>query len=279
MGEGVVQDISHSVSLAGRLINPLDRVLSPPGQSATDQMIRAAQGPADYIAHGLLDPASFGHDVIDKIHQFHVDVDPKASPPDPDPAREQARNFKIGENQGELALEGAALLFGGAASKVLGRLGPISEAAGAAKFKGLGFSDAQAARLARPYNGVGHHFIPQRTKVPASVAGVPLPSTVAGQPLPAFIIDSPFNILKPTNISQGDFYGLHSQVDPYFHGTRIGVKDGGGSWSMKKAQLEKHGLLGNLWYGSPAPLNAAAGGLGIAGLSNFDDSEDDSEGD
>jgi hypothetical protein len=42
-------------------------------------------------------------------------------------------------------------------------------------------------------------------------------------------------------------------------------KDASGKhWSAKELEIEKYGLLGRLWHGSPAPLKAAAGAPAFA---------------
>jgi hypothetical protein len=58
----------------------------------------------------------------------------------------------------------------------------------------------------------------------------------------------------------GDMYERHFAVDPRFYGT----KAGGERWSGRDLGLPRYGPLGQLWYGSPAPLKARVGGLGAA---------------
>jgi hypothetical protein len=77
--------------------------------------------------------------------------------------------------------------------------------------------------------------------------------------------DGPFNRLAPEGMTRGEFYQRHFQVDRDFHGTKLPAMVGGGSWSGHKLGLEKNGLLGRLWRGSPAPLKARLGGLTAAG--------------
>lgn len=95
----------------------------------------------------------------------------------------------------------------------------------------------------------------QRLKHEAEAAG-----REAWEPLPKSISESAFNVLKPSNISQGAFYELHNGVDKSFHGARIGAKGGGGSWSAKRLGLPKYGTAKRLWYGAPGPLKAVIGG-------------------
>ena len=82
--------------------------------------------------------------------------------------------------------------------------------------------------------------------------------------MPRAISDSPFFLLKPRDVSTGDFYQRHFQVDPQYGGGKIPAEFGGGRWSGKKLGWEKYGRLGRIWHGSPAPLKAAAG-AGVVG--------------
>jgi hypothetical protein len=170
-------------------------------------------------------------------------------------------------------VDAAPFAFGAGALKVVPRLLPISEAAGAAKFEQQGFNPVQAARLAEPYEGMGHHFFPRSWAVPKGVGGVPMPNFLVGQQLPSWLSDSVFNVLKPTNIGQGDFYELHYKVDPKFKGA--GIKRGSPGWSGAALGLKdkQYGLLGRLWHGSPAPLNAAVGTVGAVELAKHDNAE------
>ena len=112
--------------------------------------------------------------------------------------------------------------------------------------------------LAEPYpsSAMGHHFLARNYK---------LPSVFGGGSLPRAYSDGPLNRLSPKGITRGDFYELHYQVDPAFHGTKLRARVGGEPWSGDALGLEKFGPLGRLWYGSPAPLKARVGGLGAVG--------------
>lgn len=135
---------------------------------------------------------------------------------------------------------------------------PRASVADSAKFLEQGFNPTQADYLAAPYEGMGHHFVPRRSG------------------LPSFISDSPFNVLKPRDISRGDFYELHYKVDPHFNGTGLPPRFGGGSWSGKSLGLEKYGPVGRLWYGSPTPLKLTAGAAAAgAGAGAYEYNEND----
>jgi hypothetical protein len=73
------------------------------------------------------------------------------------------------------------------------------------------------------------------------------------------------DVLSPNGITRGDMYELHYKVDPQYHGSKIGAAHGGGSWSGADLGLEKYGPMGQLWYGSPAPLKGIASAAGTVG--------------
>ena len=252
------QGMRDSAVLAGRILNPLDRVVNPPDQKPLQPIINAANHIVDYGFNAAVHPGSLLGDARKQLQKWNTELDPAATPEADTLGGEFARNFRIGADQGELGAEMAALAFGSGALKVVPRLAPISEAAGAAKFMKQGFGPRQAARLARPYEGKGHHFVPNRYEL-----------------LPPWLSDSIFNVLKPSNISQGDFYELHYKVDPHFHGAAI--KRGSRGWSGKALGLKdkRYGLLERLWHGSPAPLNAAAGVVGGGGLAEHENDDGD----
>ena len=242
----------------GRITNPLDLLVSAPGQSAAAHLVGAGMEAADYVKKGIEDPERVVRDVRAKAHQMRVDLDPTATPVAPTFGGELRRSFGIGENQGELAFDVGSLAVGGPLAKGMRELGAVSKAASAEKYLVQGFSPAGAAYLADlyPSSGMGHHFIPRRYK---------LPSMLGGEPLPRAYSDGPFNRLAPEGMTRGDFYERHFQVDPDFHGTKLPARVGGGSWSGHALELEKYDLLGQLWHGSPAPLKARVGGLASAG--------------
>lgn len=117
------------------------------------------------------------------------------------------------------------------------------------RYREQGFTPAQAKYLADAYSGMGHHFLPRRWGLPRSIT------------------ESVFNVMKPKTISRGRFYERHFMADPYFHGVRF-PKSIGGTWSGSAIGLQKPGMLGRLWYGSPGPLKLAIGGslVGVASI-------------
>jgi RHS repeat-associated protein len=119
------------------------------------------------------------------------------------------------------------------------------------RFRAQGFNPAQARYLAQPYDGMGHHFPITR-------------SMGRDWNLPGWIIDSPFNVLRPANISIGRFYELHYAVDPSFY--RAGFPRAiGGQWVGGQLGLEKYGTWGRWWYGTSASLKLSGGAVAAGG--------------
>lgn len=241
------EDISHGLNFLSRLLDPYDAESSPRGDAAWDRVFRAGKGIVDYTAKARSNPGIVANDVRTGLRRFQVKIDPAASPPASTLGGEAARNFDIGLNRGEALFDVASLLYGGAESKGLSEL---ERAANGADYLARGYPKGISDYFATPYTGEGHHFLPKRTKLPAWLGGGPVPPAIS---------NSPFFLLKPPNVSTGEFFQTHYQVDPFYRGGKVPAKFGGGGWSGKVLGWQKHDRLGRLWYGSPAPLKAAAG--------------------
>ena len=121
------------------------------------------------------------------------------------------------------------------------------------------WSFAPAIGGQKPYDGKGHHsLIPERAR---------LPDFLGGGPLPRAILDSPFNVVKPPGMTQGDFYELHYGVDPKFYGTKVRK----GRWSGRDLGLQRYDLPERIWYGTPNATKQAIAGAGVAGTVPFED--------
>lgn len=267
-GVHAAQGLVDGAVLVSRLADPSDVLRSAPGESAAAQLSRGVvnmgRTGADYIQKGIAKPQTVVADVTDAAKQWRRELDPSATPMAPTFEGELRRNFDIGQNQGELAFDIGSVVLGGPAAKLVKGLPRVSNVGNVDKYLAQGFTRREAAHLAKPYPALNRasHFIPQRTK---------LPKFLGGGPLPKSYMDGPFNKLAPDGISRGDLYELHYKVDPHFHGTRVR----GGRWSGKDLGLERYGPLGQLWHGSPPPLKARVGGLGIsaAGAAHRTDEE------
>lgn len=264
-GWHAAEGLYEGAAFVHRLASPFDGLMSPPGESAREQLITFGRGIGEYVKKGVTDPQSVARDVRDKAHQMRVDLDPTAAPAAPTFSGEIRRNFDIGQNQGELAFDVGSLAVGGPLAKTVGKLGGATKAASAEKYMAQGFSPGGAAYLALPYKGKGHHVIPRRYR---------LPPLLGGGELPRALTESEFFVLKPEGMTRGDFYELHRGVDGHFYGTRLPRRVGGERWSAKDLGLKKYDQLGRIWHGSPAPLKARAGGLTAgAGALAYDSKE------
>ena len=242
-GVHAVEGAADVAMFLGRLGNPYDRYLSPPGQSAQDQLAKAGRETANYIREAVGNPQTVVEDLKTNARRMRIDLDPSATPAAPTFAGELQRSFEIGQNQGELAFNIGAAAMAGPASKAVKGFPRDSNVGNVEKYIAQGFSPKAAAHLATPYprQAMGHHYIGRRFGLPETYS------------------DGVFNVLKPEEISRGDFYELHYKVDPMYYGGPVIRGEG---WSGKKLDLERYGLVGRVWHGSPPPLKARVGGLG-----------------
>ncbi len=241
------KDAFQGVEFLSRLANPFDALVAPPGEGAWDQaadMVRDVVGDA---SNAISNPKTVVDTASDAIHRLDVSVNPGATPQAKTFGGEVARNFNIGQNQGEFAFDVGSLLSGIGEAKGLSLLGKLPEE-GAAKYLARGVSPQLSEYFAKPYTGMGHHTLARRTKLP-----------LLGGPVPSAVSDNPFFLLKPGGMSNGDFYELHYSVDPFYHGGRVPREFGGGGWSGKSLGWEKHGPLARTWFGSTPPQKVAAG--------------------
>lgn len=272
-GVQAVEGLADGAVFAGRLLNPLDRVMSPRGESAEEQLGRATKNAVralgDYARMGVADPNSVLEDIKDMGQQWSRDLNPSATPVASTLAGEIRRNFDIGQNQGEVIFDVGSIVVGGPAAKAAKGLSRAANVGNDAKYLAQGFSPKVAAYLAEPYpaSGMASHYIPRRARFPEGSGGGPLPKSY---------MDGPFNRLAPPGISRGDMYELHYKVDPRFSAARLPEDVGGGAWRGRQAGLERYSAPGRLWHGAPAPLKARVGGLGAsagAAMYALDDEE------
>ena len=210
-GVHAVEGLAEGAAFLVRLANPLDAMFSPLEETAPAQVVGAGRRVVDYVTKGVADPMGVVRDVQAKAHQMRRDLDPAATPAAPTFAGELRRNFDIGQNQGEAAVDVGSWALGGPLAKGAKELGVVSKLYDPEKYLAQGFSAAGAAHLAEPYpsSAMGHHFIPRSYELPPEFGGGPLPRAYS---------DGPFNRLAGENMTRGDFYERHFAVDPAFHG-------------------------------------------------------------
>lgn len=256
--------IADGTVFLSRLSNPLDNILSAPGQSAMAQLGQAGAALVYKAGNAVAHPEQAAGAVRKKVKALRAAIDPSATPVAKTFSAELARNLTIGKNQGELAFDLGSLAFGGAAVKGLKGAAAVSEAAAIAKFTRQGFTPAAAKYLSEPYSGMGSHYFPRT--LPKKIGDINIPASVRNYHLPKSIGNSIFNVLKPKNINRGDMYELHFSVDDRFHGTGLPARFGRKGWSGSKLGLKRHDLPGRLWHGAPPHLKGAISGVELGGV-------------
>lgn len=259
----LVEDTADSVVFGARLLNGFD----PEQQEAAwGDVSRVAGAGVGFARDAVSDPSTAVARVKGGLEGWAEDLsvktDPEATPVADTFRGEVDRQFGIGLNQGGLLFDAATLPVGGAAIKGLSRMGKVARGLKTVDhYVAKGVPPSIAAYFVEPYIGMGHHYLPRRTR---------LPDILGGGPIPPVISESPLFLLKPKGIQRGDMYELHYRVDPHYYGgglpRRVGNVKG---WSGRNLGWEKEDSLGQIWYGAPDPLKATvAGGLGT-GLVGF----------
>ena len=257
-GAHLAEGLYDSAVFVNKLLDPLDNLKSAPGQSAGEKLFDVGRGVLDYTKGVVANPRKAMDDIGKYAHQVRVDLDPAASPVADTFSGELRRMHEIGKNQGELGFNVASAAVGAPEVIALSRLGTISKLASPAKYAAQGFSPAAAARLAEPYEGMGHHYIPRSHDIWKALGDGPLVSAIR---------DGPFNVSRPRRTSQGDFYQHHYEVDPNFSGTTAK----GERWSGDALGFKKRGQLGQIIYGAPDVLQSTFGGaIGAVGGLTFE---------
>lgn len=262
-GLNLAKDATEGAIFVARLLDPYDSMRHPLGDGAANQVLHAVGNVAKQGKAMIEDPEGAKRRAVGAVHQAQRDLDPRATPASPTLAGEVRRNFTVGKNQGELLVEGAGWALGTSELKAAAKIRGLSRADLVAKYVNQGFSPADAAYLAEPYKGMGHHSaIPRRAT---------LPKWMGGGPVPKSVLDSPFNVLAPPGISRGDMYELHYKVDPNF--TNAPLKRGG-RWVGSKLGLEEYERPLRIWYGTPTATKRGLAGAGMVGPAPFSNDQE-----
>ncbi len=244
-----------------RLLDPTESFRKPRGEAAWDELFGGLGAFGSDAVGALMDPRGATRNLLQKGDNLLRDTVPLATPQASTLSGEITRRFEIGKRQGELLAGAVPYAIGVGELKTIAGLGAMSKARLLEKYKDQGFTRRDANRLAKPYDGMGHHSIlPARARFPEWLGGAPVPKA---------ILDSPFNVVKPPHISQGEFYELHAGLDRHWKGTKV-RKD---SWSAKKLGLQRYDLAGRIWHGTPNATRQAIAGAGIAGTFQSGDPE------
>ena len=242
----MVKDIPSDVAFMYQLAP--HNFFSPGGQAAHQQLAMGMIDLAGDAKEAVANPqATFEH-TKRAFKDWRATIDSTATPQAPTLLGEMRRNWNIGLNQGDLAFDVASLLYGGAELKGLRGMRLLAGRPTAANYIANGVPKELADYFALPYQGRGHHYWPLREKLPAVLGGGPLPKQIA---------ESPFFLLKPRGITNGEFYKLHHAVDPFYYGGKVKAGFPVRRWSAKELDWDKHGKLGRLVFGAPVPLKMA----------------------
>lgn len=255
-----------SALLVSRLGDPLDAVFSKPGDSAVAQLMTTA----DEIAAKIIEAAErpqLGFTYLGKVlSDTREQLDPFATPFAQSFSDEMMRRVSVGANQGEVGMNLFALGYPVTRTGELTTLGRLGRFKTADAFEAIGHEPGLAAYLAEPYEGMGHHVIPRRTR---------LPDFLGGGPIPASILESEFNVLKPPGATKGEMYALHYGVDDRYFGGPLPRDVGGGGrgsgWSGRDLGFERFNSIDRLIYGS-TPMMKVVAGTGIVGAGAIVDS-------
>jgi hypothetical protein len=246
---------------AQRLANPLDQLLSPPGQSAVAQASNAGRLVADSVVKGAQDPSKVRDDLTAAFQDFRVKHDPTATAVADTLTGEMKRTFALGMNGGELVFDGGSLLVGGAAIQGAAGLGKAAKAAGAVERAQLAARPGLAASFERSYpkSGMSHHIVERAAKLPA---------WLGGGHYPRWLTESEFNKIRhDPGITVRDLYRNHvgaGGID-HFRGGPVGRAYGGGGWSARTLGWDTYGPLDRLNYGTSPYTKAVVGPVLIGG--------------
>jgi hypothetical protein len=254
-------EISETAGDVFRFGANLAAPITPDGQAAWSRFGQGVGQAIGGLRYAAAHPDAVAAGAARAIHDLGTKVKPDIDAGAANASEQFRRNFEIGKNGGDLQFQGALAALPG--PKLLGPARALTKEELMARFLSQKFSMMDAEYLAEPYPWKGHHALARRTKFPEDFLGMKLPASVAGKPLPKFIVESPFNLLKPAGISRGEFYTLHAQVDPKFHGTG-GLPDSR-RWSRKDLGIRRYDPIRRTWYGTPAATKKALAGIGAGG--------------
>ncbi|MDB5442567.1 MAG: hypothetical protein JWP73_943 [Phenylobacterium sp.] len=251
-GIHAIQGVSGALTFGGRLANPLaDKFLSPPGHSASDQLVSAGANLGLNIVGAVLGPSGAWQRAQAFGRKVNTEVNPWGTPLPPTAAEARRAGEHLGENHGEILFNLASTPVGGEAGATLEGLRYASEAGDVAKYLRAGHAPDVATHLAKPYVQPGHHAW-AKSRMLADFWG--------GGPLPTWLSESRLNLLHPRGIDIGQFYDLHARVDPNFYGAKLPGRGRGQGWSAKRLGIEKYDQLGQIWHGIPGYTKGLASG-------------------
>jgi hypothetical protein len=264
-GYGALRGVAHTAQnfvdgydFLVRLGDPFDGYISPPGQSAREDLARLEQRWKDYVSSRAARPELIGHDAQQWLQSQNVKLNPAATPNANTTSGEAVRQFGIGADRGETALNIGSVLLGGEVAKGLEALAVAREAPAVESFVRANYEPELADYMLEQDQGMGSHFVPRSKK---ARLGIPLPSS---------FIDSRFNVSKLSGATRWQQQKYHVENDPGFYGGRRPGRRGKGSgWSGEKDfGWRRNDPLTRLIVGMPADTKGLIGGTAVAGLNS-----------
>jgi hypothetical protein len=248
-GAHAVQDLADTAQFVGRLTNPFDVLLRPPGESAVEELAEGGMRAFDYGKRVAADPHKLVDDARNAGHKLNVDLNPLATLQADTLGGEFRRTLGIGMNQGELAANVALFAAGGEAAATSKTLRGIS------KLKPTEYLESAhpdvAQYLSKPYEGKGHHSIlPER-----------IGKNLGNGKVARFIRDNPLFNVTFKGLTQGEGYGVHAAIDPYATHFRVRNNLSTRSWNARKAGIQSQHGLEQIWNGTPEAMKTSIAGV------------------
>ena len=262
------RDAIDTLGFVGRLVNPLDTLMSPSGHSAWQETGAGAYRLFQLGKQIKDDPRIAVNGLRNFAEQSVKALVPEATPEADTAAGEFARVLPIAANRGEVEANIGALLVGG-------------EIVDAARGARLAADAVDASRLMEEYpeateywnapsRGRGSHLFSQNKGKFSFIGGVKVPTWLSKIDIPSPLRDWKIFRLGPEGFTNGEMNTTHALVDPQLYGGRLPEEYGRG-WSVYKPGLDQRlPPLGRVWYGASPQLKGAVG-AGILGGSVADD--------
>jgi len=264
-----VKDLQETLALARALVDPIDQVVSPPGQSAWQKLGRGiAKGVENFTVEApkrLFNPVATAKD----FWSAGGDALRKASPvegPAPTASEQYRRGLRRGAKAGDLGFEVGMFLASGPEIKTLRELGYLGRAPTVAERVAKGASPELARYLDEPYprDAMGSHgMFPRSSR------------------LPDWFLDSKWNRTMPApGATKGQMFEHHFKIDPNYNGGRVKAQYGGGGWSGRRLGWTKNSRIEQIWRGIPLRTKAAVYGLltgGAGSVNPFLGSEEEDD--
>ncbi len=265
----IARDTVDTVGLGVRLANPLDSVLSPPGQSAQEQVTAQIRSGLRLAEKAKQNPQGALHRAKGFASRAVTSLIPEATPEAPTALEEAARVLPIGANQGKLEANVGALLVGGEAAEAIRGARAAASTIDAGRFAEI-YPHATEYWDA-PYRGRGSHFFSQNKGKFSYIGGVEVPEWLQKFDVPPSLRDAEIFRLRPKDFTTAQMHTRHAVVDPEFYGGKM-PPDGYGRRGWSRRQLGFEDRLppaGRVWYGASPQLKTAVG-TGLLGGSAVD---------